>query len=57
MSTINTPAVQGNAAPAAQLNEDELRSMMNDERYWKQGSRDQGFIKQVNDGFAKLYQQ
>ena len=57
MSKINTPSVQGDVVASSQLNEDDLRGMMNDERYWKQGSRDQGFIKQVNDGFAKLYQQ
>ena len=57
MSKINAPSVQGDVVASSQLSEDDLRGMMNDERYWKQGSRDQAFIKQVNDGFAKLYQQ
>jgi len=57
MSKINAPSVQGDVVASSQLSEDDLRGMMNDERYWKQGSRDQAFIKEVNDGFAKLYQQ
>ena len=57
MSKINAPSVQGDVVASSHLSEDDLRGMMNDERYWKQGSRDQAFIKQVNDGFAKLYQQ
>jgi len=56
MSKINAPSVQGDVVASSHLSEDDLRGMMNDERYWKQGSRDQAFIKHVNDGFAKLYQ-
>lgn len=39
----------------SQLNEDSLRQMMSDERYWNPAKRDPGFIKQVDAGFAKLY--
>ena len=37
------------------LNEEALREMMRDERYWKQGKRDLNFVKEVDEGFAKLY--
>lgn len=56
MSAINTTPVAGNVEASSQLSEDELRSMMMDERYWKQGSRDAGFVRQVEDGFSKIYQ-
>lgn len=35
------------------LNEKNLRSMMSDPRYWRDGDKD--FIKKVDDGFKKLY--
>ena len=56
MSAINVTPVAGNVEAASQLSEDELRSMMMDERYWKQGARDPAFVKQVEDGFSKMYQ-
>ena len=37
------------------LNEEALREMMRDDRYWKQGQRDLNFVKEVDEGFAKLY--
>jgi hypothetical protein len=40
---------------ASGMNEDSLRQMMADERYWNPAKRDPGFIKQVDQGFAKLY--
>ncbi len=43
----------GNTAPAAQTSERELREMMNDPRYWK--DRDPAFIKEVTEGFQKIY--
>jgi hypothetical protein len=55
MSAINVTPVSGNVEASSQLSEDELRSMMMDERYWKQGSRDQSFVKRVEDGFSKIY--
>lgn len=55
MSTINSNSVSANIESAAQINEAELRSMMLDPRYHKQGERDPAFVKQVQDGFAQLY--
>ena len=43
----------GNTAPAAQTSERELREMMNDPRYWK--DRDPAYIKEVTEGFQKIY--
>jgi len=43
----------GNTEPAAQTTERELREMMNDPRYWK--DRDPAFIKEVTEGFQKIY--
>ena len=45
----------GKSAPADQITEDSLRSMMQDERYFHPVKRDPAFIKQVEDGFRKLY--
>lgn len=37
----------------SEFNEDNLREMMNDPRYWK--DRDPEFVQQVRDGFKALY--
>ena len=41
--------------PTHTLDEDTLRQMMKDERYWKQGQRDPNFVKEVDEGFEILY--
>ena len=56
MAAINVTPVAGNVEASSQLSEDELRSMMMDERYWKQGARDPSFVRRVEDGFSKIYQ-
>ena len=45
---------EGSAAPGG-VTEDSLREMMQDERYWNPAKRDAGYVKQVQDGFSKLY--
>jgi hypothetical protein len=55
ISALSASPVNGDAQSGPQANEDELRSMMLDPRYHKQGERDPAFIKRVEDGFAKLY--
>ena len=45
----------GEASTAAGLNQDDLRSMMKDPRYWDNTRRDPSFVKQVDEGFSKLY--
>ena len=39
----------------ATFNEVELTEMMRDERYWSPSKRDMNFVKQVDEGFKKLY--
>lgn len=44
---------QGN--PASGLTEADLKGMMKDERYWNPTHRDANFVKQVEDGFKRIY--
>lgn len=46
-------ATQGN--PASGMTEADLRGMMQDERYWNPVKRDPNFIKQVEEGFKRIY--
>lgn len=55
MDALKGSGIDAGAESGSQLTEADLRGMMNDERYWKQGARDTAFIKQVQDGFSKLY--
>lgn len=43
------------ASNSAGVSEAELKQMMNDPRYWDRSRQDRDFIKQVEQGFAKLY--
>lgn len=55
MGAMNNENVGGDAAPVAGLSQDDLRTMMRDPRYWDAARRDPGYIKQVDEGFSKLY--
>lgn len=48
-------SISGDAQPTGQLAEGELRSMMQDPRYWNPAQRDPAFVQQVQEGFSKLY--
>ena len=39
----------------ARMNEDQLRQMMLDDRYHNPAKRDANFVRQVDEGFKKLY--
>ena len=41
----------------ARMNEDQLRQMMLDDRYHNPSKRDANFVRQVDEGFKKLYGQ
>lgn len=41
--------------PVPALTIDDLKKMQNDPRYWDASRREAAFVKQVDDGFAKLY--
>lgn len=55
MEKMNTSQINNNTQPAATLTQDELNSMMQDPRYWNPSKRDAGYVKQVQDGFSKIY--
>lgn len=55
MQNLSDTQVSNDVTAPARLNEDDLRSMMSDPRYWNQARRDPGFVKQVDEGFSKLY--
>ena len=55
MNAMSDETVGGDSVAAAVLSEDDLRTMMRDPRYWDASRRDPGYVKQVDEGFAKLY--
>ncbi len=55
MNTISDENVGGDAQAVAGLTQDDLNTMMRDPRYWDNRQRDPAFVKQVDEGFAKLY--
>jgi hypothetical protein len=55
MQNMSDSPVSNDTTAPARLSEADLRSMMSDPRYWNSNQRDPAFIKQVDEGFAKLY--
>lgn len=55
MSMTDGVNLGGEASTTAGLSQDDLRSMMQDPRYWDNTRRDPSFVKQVDEGFSKLY--
>lgn len=55
MDAVKDGSFSEASSPASGVNEDALKQMMADERYWNPTKRDPAFIKQVDQGFAKLY--
>ena len=55
MSMNDGVNLSGEGSTAAGLSQDDLRSMMQDPRYWDNTRRDPSFVKQVDEGFSKLY--
>ncbi len=53
MMQSHEPGLVRNSAPAERNGADELKAMMRDPRYWRE--RDPAFIRQVTDGFSRLY--
>lgn len=49
----NMPMANGSAGYSEQLNEDQLREMMKDPRYWRE--HEPSFVKKIQDGFQRLY--
>ena len=55
MNAIKEPTLTDQTSIASNFNEVELQEMMRDERYWSPAKRDMNFVKQVDEGFKKLY--
>jgi len=55
MEKMKSPSVNVDSNPVGQVTEEGLRAMMEDERYWHPARRNNDYIKEVNDGFQKLY--
>jgi hypothetical protein len=55
MGEMQGQAVSNEETATTGLSKGELESMMKDPRYWNNVQRDAEFVKQVDDGFAKLY--
>lgn len=55
MDSMKSSSIDPNADASSAVTEADLQSMMKDERYWRQGYRDEAFVKKVQDGFNKLY--
>jgi len=55
MSQNKDTQITGDSNPVATFGEADLQTMMQDKRYWDASSRDLNFVKQVDDGFKKLY--
>lgn len=55
MEAMGQSAPSQEATPTAQISEDTLRAMMQDERYHNPAKRDPSFVRQVEEGYKKLY--
>ena len=55
MEAMKDGSFSGNTSPTPRMNEQTLREMMQDDRYHNPARRDPHFIKQVEEGFRKLY--
>jgi hypothetical protein len=52
---MKSTSVNPQSSPVDQITQDSLEAMMRDERYWHPARKDMSYIKQVQDGFDKLY--
>lgn len=55
MESMKDGSFSGNTSASGQITEASLQEMMQDERYHNPARRDPHFIKQVEEGFRKLY--
>ena len=55
MNAMKEPSVADQNNISANFDETELKEMMKDERYWNPARRDANWIKQVDEGYKKLY--
>tara|TARA_R100000995_G_C3456136_1_gene110672 strand:+ start:19 stop:729 length:711 start_codon:yes stop_codon:yes gene_type:complete len=55
MNALNETPITGEAITPTRLSKEDLNTMMKDPRYWNPTQRDPGFIKEVDEGFQKLF--
>lgn len=55
MEKMKTPSVNGDSVSASKVTEENLREMMQDERYWHPARRSNDFVKEVDSGFKTIY--
>jgi hypothetical protein len=55
MGAMSETSVSGEVTAPTVMDKAELESMMKDPRYWDNTRRDPAFVRQVDEGFAKLY--
>ena len=55
MGNMQQQPVSPDGQSASRVSEDDLKSMMQDPRYWNPVKREQGFVKKVEEGFSQLY--
>ena len=55
MEKTNSSSVSPDIQPTGKITEADLRSKMQDPRYWNPSKRDPAFVKEIEDGFSKLY--
>jgi hypothetical protein len=55
MEAMKDGSFSGSTSPMPRMNEQTLREMMQDDRYHHPARRDPHFVKQVEEGFRKLY--
>ena len=55
MQNVKDASVSGDAGMSSRTTEDDLRTKMQDPRYWNPVKRDQAFVREVDEGFAQLY--
>jgi cytochrome c1 len=55
MNKLSDTPISGETTATVGLSKGELETMMRDPRYWDNTRRDPSFVKQVDEGFSKLY--
>lgn len=55
MEKLQSPSLGSDGVPSGQVTEQGLKEMMRDERYWNIAKRDEDYVRQVNEGYEKLF--
>ena len=55
MQALSSTQMSDQASSPSAVTQTELEEMMRDERYWKAGSRDPNYVKQVQEGYKRIY--